>query len=502
MNKIIRENRTELICKEKKWLNTSVVIYGLFLVVYRMLSTISLFWENVYLRFGNIIAIFTVCFGILILMYDLFHERTCLKTTGHIGLFIIMLATMLTTFVHTQYAFIENVKSVIWMVIHYFCIYPSIKRLDENRLKQILKYTYLILFVIYSVAAVVSFKEFLFMESGEYYVSDEHIHWGFWEARLYGVFKSILDVNVSSLLIFFAGVWFCLCDSGLMRVIGGVAAVLSFIYMVLAGSRIIIVCFLTVIMCFSVFVFRNKDKNLMNILKVMLKRLIFVVLVFSVFLVLYKTADSGLKSIVLDISSKNEHKTESVTEGKTEEENQELTIERQDVYSGDISNNRFYIWKDYMHLLLRNQESFFLGYTPSGYGKMIRDVSPDIYIVQYWDNKEPLRKERGDVYSPHNSYLAMFVMCGLIGFTGLMIFLCALFTSIHRWYQKKEEANINPEIYLYITVLVVYLTLGLVDTDFFFARSTGSTIFWVVCGRLTSFLEMNEETKDCVVDKV
>lgn len=89
-------------------------------------------------------------------------------------------------------------------------------------------------------------------------------------------------------------------------------------------------------------------------------------------------------------------------------------LTRPDVH-GDVSNNRFSIWKDYFNCVFSGVKPALLGFSPGAYMKIIKQEFPDIFIVSYIRDKYPLSYSLDRIYDTHNGYVALAAGTGLLG---------------------------------------------------------------------------------------
>lgn len=148
--------------------------------------------------------------------------------------------------------------------------------------------------------------------------------------------------------------------------------------------------------------------------------------------------------------------------------------------SGDISNNRFYIWKDYIHVFMDKPPKMLLGYSPCGYMEYIDSNYQDLYIVQYVKWKYPLMYElKHEVYETHNSVLTILISTGFAGLALLIALIVQSLKHIAGYYIKCRP---GIEDYCMLAVLLTTAVALMFESDIFYQCSATSVVFWMVLG--------------------
>lgn len=164
-----------------------------------------------------------------------------------------------------------------------------------------------------------------------------------------------------------------------------------------------------------------------------------------------------------------------------EEKSKERTniLERPDVTSEDISNNRFAIWKDYLGLW---REIGLIGLSPGNYRAYISDHHPDLYIAEHIHAEYSATHNANAVYHPHNIFLFTWVSSGLIGAAALIIFLLWCFVDCIRYAHR--HGKYNPLFGVLFSIVLACVVFAMFEVGLVYKNNGVTAIFWLLAGVL------------------
>ncbi len=177
-----------------------------------------------------------------------------------------------------------------------------------------------------------------------------------------------------------------------------VAALVLVTHVILSVSRSALIALILYASCFTVLLVRNRCGSMKQ-----LKRLGVSVLAVVCAVVVCWGCTEGIRAGM-----------QHMAVGSVIEEPD--AIERSQ--EGDVSNNRFEIWRDYLSLA---GEIGPAGLSLSNYNDYIGDRHPEMYIVRYFTDQFKDTVKTDLVYESHNNYLFVFISTG---FVGAGLFLC------------------------------------------------------------------------------
>lgn len=485
--------------KMRKWTALFVKIYIFALVLYQTL------WQIVPVRVFllntglDIISPALAVVGLAFLLVDIFIEKTIFQSKYCVFLIAAVVIMGISSLLYINYGWADNAKVIVWQVVQMFLIYSFYLRLNKEELQKYSRNIFIVISAIFTVAVIISIYQFIMQISYNTPVEGSNNRQGFQENRLFGIFGYVFFAPLMSLLLGMGAVYSSVKAKRVwLKVLFAVQAVLFFIYVVLSGTRSTLVSMIFGIAVCGALIARNilteKRKNWSN-----LGRRSSVIAVAVVCAVLVYGAYSGTHTLLskIPVVLGTQHSVDSGNTGDTDNEDDisepiegDIDIlERPDTQSGDISNGRFKIWKDYLSCGFSSVKTVLFGFSPN-YMSIIQEEFPDIYIVQYSKEHFPQSFEMGRIYDTHNGYLAMDISTGILGFAAMMAFLiCILIRAIKYFIKRKHPDGISILIF---TMLVVIAVAILFDTDIFYKCSCGSIIFWLLIGCMVKYTELPE----------
>ena len=168
-------------------------------------------------------------------------------------------------------------------------------------------------------------------------------------------------------------------------------------------------------------------------------------------------------------------------------------LEKSDVNRENISNNRFYIWYDYMQIFAEEPRIMLLGYSPCGFMEYISANYPDRYIVKYYHDNKPYEYYcRHEIYDPHNTPILVLISTGLVG---LILLLVLVFYTLKRIFVYYRAGRFRVADYCALAVLITTFTAIMFESDIFYLCNTTSLVFWMTLGFVLGRTEQTVKTQ-------
>ena len=486
------KSKAEFVNKISLYLGFSIILYQTFYHIYPfrfVIETAKLEW----------ISPLMAVLAFTLLGIDLLVNRVCFKGK-YVWLLIGTLGVLsISTVINISIGFIANVKSVIWQSVQMLYLYPLCYRIEKNKFDSTLRNLYLIISGVFSSACIFSLYHFLTF--AKYNIRG--VRQGVQDGHLFGVFSSVYFAGVICVILLFTSIYmFVKNKSNFIKVWSAVTAVLMILYIVLCNSRSVMLSLIAGTMICVFLSFRNylskKEKVKNSFLKNGLCVILSGVMAMGVVAVnagmhnVLKTIPIVINQQNIDITENDKDNNNTTTTTKKPsviiEENKDTTdLERTDISSENISNNRFTIWKDYLKATTHSTKSLLFGLTPGGYMENLRENQPDLYIVRHYKLAYTDLYNEGYIYDVHNGYITIFVMSGILG---VLVFGSFLVICVFRTLKKIFNVpNVSGRIILYVSIITTMLVAAFFDCDLFFRVTGTSTVFWFVAGLLMHSLE-------------
>lgn len=387
----------------------------------------------------------------------------------NIWLILIILAMFVSTFMVREASLISNFKMIIWQVIYFFVIYEIGKRHDVWLLRAFED----VLFVFWSLMVTLSL--ILFIIKFTYTQPLDQLYYGMRlgivQNRLYGVF---VDPNYAanvSTIVSVLMIKRILSTPGTKHWFYFTAIVLHFLYIVLSGSRSVILDSSTVIFI-SLFLI-NFDRVKQNRIYLRWVKSIGVGLL-GVCLFL---GAGYLTKMVMPHLTIPMHVTflNNLTEKKTENE---ISLEREDV-GGDAtdSNGRIELWESAVEIF---KTSPIYGASPRNFVDYAMDKLPETKIAQTHQ-------------SPHNFVFLSMVATGLLGLIPLIIFLIIRMVNLIRYLFKTRGLK-DISFTLNSMIVIQMLLFSCLMPDLIYENRIGALCFWLYLGAVT-FIETSNSSR-------
>lgn len=464
--------------------HTIVKWYAAIIVIYQALWTlVPIRWAAACIGLHKLLPLLAPI-GTLLILVDLLKDRIVFKSKYWFLLVASLGLMVISSLLYYRYGVSENLKVIIWQANQMLLLYSLYIRIGIADFKRLFKLIFNIIPWALTAGVLVSLYQYVFAISYRCELGNTSFRQGLQEGRLFGVFTSVHYATVLILLTSIVLLYFLFkTQSRVAKTVYILQIALFFIYIVLSGTRSVLVALLCgdVVGSILLVVRYVKSKNIsLRFPKMFLYNASVAIASVLCILVLYNGTKSMSVSFYQFI-----HQDSQIGTGDGNEENEENDVpilDREDVNSGDVSNHRFQIWRDYFNCVSSQATSVIFGMTPGNYMKIIYEEFPDTYIVQYIVDNYPNMILEGRIYDTHNAYLNLYVSTGILGVLviGLFIILSIKDALVYLVRSPKISS-------FFIMVSICLIIIGVAsffDTDLFFKCSSASLLFWLFCGLL------------------
>lgn len=482
-----KENKDiELNIMNQEIFNKIIKVYIGITIIAFQLYTIAPF-----IRFisGNFLYKFKTYLGLIggiLIIIDLISQKNILKGKYWKILFAFLIICLLSAFKMRKYGIKDNIFNLAWLTIQFTIFYSYIYSLKKCEINMMIKRIFSISLIINIFACLYSIIMF-FTLSGYKFIADtrtdnpELVRQGFYNNRLFGIFTGIDYAVYFSFILILGCIYFYNKDTRKKnKIMYILSTIIMFIYIVLSGSRSILISMIIVVVILSnYFYFRNKEKKYRySILRAM------AISILSVILLILSIKSVRIASIeVVNSQLSNSNNKEII---------KELTREELDDNYFD-SNGRFAIWSDYISIY---KDYGLLGLSISNYNDYISENHNDKYIVKYFEKLSEISGKTDLVYESHNNFIFILVSAGYLGFTIFMVFLLKIARDII--YQIFVKKKISIEIVILLSILIVLFIQSMFMNSIFMKINVMSFVFWFCLGILLNLLnheKYNDKTK-------
>ena len=311
------------------------------------------------------------------------------------------------------------------------------------------------------IAGIVSILQYMF-QIGYYVELGELVkRQGFVDNRVFGVFNDPNYASVTSLYVIVMSLYlFRETDKKFLKSYYVVSLVVQYVYIILSGSRTAEVCVLLAIATGAILILKNYmlQKKWKEIKKVAIIT-VGVVVLLVLFVGTYRVSKRVLTYLPRIVMSE-----QGIDDAKKKTDDKKR-LERKDVESDNISNNRATIWKGYMQSMEGSKN--ILGLSPRNSLSYISETYPKSYIAK-------------TQYETHNAYLTVFVSDGVVGLLIVAIFGCIVaFWVVKKILGKKKIENSFICALIIEEILLVY---AFFFSDLFFVNNLTTILFWILMG--------------------
>lgn len=487
----------------KKWTDLFVKLYISAVLLYQTLWQIVPIREFLCNTGLDIISPALAVVGFAFLLVDIFIERTVFQSR-YCALLIAAVAVMgVSSLFYISYGWVDNAKVIVWQIVQMALIYSFYLRLDKRQIQNYLRNMFLIISVVFTVAVIASIYQYIMQISYVVQVNDGNCRQGFQEGRLFGVFGSVYFASLLISLLGIGSVYSAIKARPIwLKILFALQALLFFVYVVLSGTRSALVgLIIGIVLCAAVAARSviNKKNSSFPIWKKAVCVSASVIICAAVFLGAYSGSEKLLAKIpawagTVDSGNQgddpNNGSNDNTHDDNLSEPNIDDVLTRPDTQTGDVSNNRFSIWKDYFRCTFSGVKSTLLGYSPGAYMKIIKQEFPDIFIVSYIREHYPLTYSLDRIYDTHNGYVAIVAGTGLLGLLAMGAFLVLYAVRTLKYFIKAKR----PDSFwiMIFTLLAVIVVSVFFDSDLFYKCTCTSIIFWMLAGFMMKAVDEGE----------
>ena len=423
--------------------------------------------------------------GALLLAVDAVTNRGLWRGKNCILLYGICVCAGLSALQYVRYGLKDNLFDLAWVAIQFGLTYSLAQRLSKAEMSRFVRRVFAVTLVIWFAACCVSVYQFA-MQIGYRYTfnpnsdSPELCRQGFWNHRLFGVFTGLDYAAYISLAHLIAGISVVMGGKNRwLRIVVGIMLIPIALYLVLCGSRSVQVALFLYASVFGWLMARNRLESRGGLHALFLK-LAAALCALAVAVGCYygvKKAAAYVPAYFAQLGQMDHW--DDPEEDLPLEPDADL-LDRTEV-KGDISNERFKIWRDYLGLY-RDVGPF--GLSLSNYNDYIAEHHGELYIVQYFRDRLGDVEKTDLVYECHNNYLFVLVSTGWIGLALFVVFILLTLRGLLR--DLKTHPTLSLE---YVTALAI-VGIGCVQAMFmnsvFLKINAPSFIFWLALGMVNA----------------
>ena len=467
----------------------SGIIYGLITLVYMLLIIIVptriIIQNSILTWFSPVLAVI----GFMFVLLNIFMNIDQYKQKEMRIPCLLILVLFLSTIVNYDRGLIANINTIIWQANLLLFVFPSCIQMGKRTAEKhqdnmvltcasVVQYTLFLVLMIIDIAVVWSLIQYFQLYYREILTDVEFFRMGLYEGRLIGVFVTPYLAALINSYAVSASVFYIMSSKRKGKLFFLVSCFLSTTMIVLSGTRSVMLGILLSIAVIMAMILVKRTNGRAGE-KIKLHKKVLAVLLASMLSAGVYLAQAGYFKMLQEAAIVLNADGGAISSSD---------IARKDK-SGNISSNRFEIWRDYAHVLIDRPEKLILGYSQCGYMEYIRNYYPNLFIVQYFKEKYPLKYEKkNEVYDPHNTALNVLVSTGLIGLSFVIIFAVTLYRIILMRYRQGKLRMLD---YFLITILITTATALMFETDVFYQCSFTSIVFWMMTGFLSGRYAMD-----------
>lgn len=538
----------------KKWdtyVTKGICIYFFLFLLYSLTGRILPVNYFIGDKINQIIYLFFAVSGVVFIILDLVGGRYQFKGKYAKILYLFIGIMIISSLINIKFGYVENLKTIVWTYIQIALFYSLYTRIEKERLEKVLKIAFIILSTIWSMAVLISFLQFVLGDTYFYKYYQNGItgirNQGIFDGRLYGIFNDPNFASVTSVYVLIMLVYLFTKrkKKGWNTIVYIDSILLNYIFIFLSGSRTAIIALAGGMFVCIFLQIKNKllDKKRVFVYSTIVSFVC--VLLFVMGGVLLKRESSKLPSLyqkytstsrnhivkgevlvkllrgrddvkvywnysyekeilpnimsedngeeqisskkndkvddnsensAVNTPSKEEIRKESRVNQPLKENNSTLLVQRGDVKADNITSNRTKIWKDYLKAM---KGRYIIGTSPRNMMQYLEATGESEYVVE--------RK-----YETHNGFLSLFVGCGIVGASIILIFVILVSKRVLKYSFRKD--NIANEFIFLFSILAVVLIYTCAFTELFFVNNLTTTLFWTLLGSLWCWIDEGEKS--------
>lgn len=468
--------------KDRVLENKIELVFKLLYFAFALISFNSFCARQFYISY---ISYVIVGLGAIIIVNRLTHVKDYLN--NRVWLLVAFIVSYALGAINTlRYGIMENIQAMAWMGIQYFAIFAYDKQKDLNLAKKeftvvsVFFIAYTMLMAIVGLILMIAKYEYYTMVDGMYVIAA-----GFLFNRLWGCY---IDPNygaIFSLVSIILSMYFFKDTKKTWRIILAFNVLVEYLYICYSDSRTgrlaIIVTFAALIYLLLVkkskYKFRNKEYVLVGVKKIVLAFVISIICSVVIWggTKIVKTATSDLK---VEIA-----KSQAMEQGLSEEEaelfadNDRIGRYDEEINGGDVSNNRFEIWKSGIDIFKANPIT----------GISFRN------IIEYARAEMPTGFIATSGFeSMHNFLVDILVSQGIIGIVILLVFIVLIIKPILVVAPKLGIYEYNQFVFMFASLVAIFVSM-LTYSEAFYMNTGGAFLFWYFLGYISNYMFVNKE---------
>lgn len=444
--------------------------------------------------------------GCLILLGDFITNRIFLKGRGVFFLLIVLLCFCGSSIYTYAYGIKSNLFLITWTALHFTLFYSFSYRAKRVGITSEMIHSFLkIISLTWMAICLWSFLSFIFNVGyltttiPNSFICD--LRQGFFNNRLFGVTKSINQASIlSSILLIYHLYRFRSVPLRASRIYNAIVSTVLLIQIILSGSRSPLYALYSILFLVTTYLLMNRFRTKTSVIKSGFISILTALLITSSAIAVTPILKSTLCLLPASNFAQEHHLayakftknfipcckiTSKAEEGLIVPGDSTELLDRKDTVQ--ISNHRFEIWKDYIHIA----PSFgLIGLSPGNYDKIIQKRHPDSFIVSHIKNNYPDMFKEGKVYHPHNTYLMMLIAGGYIGFLSIMVFLI----SQGKACMSYLISSIRPQTSFFCCFLIItlYIITSFFDNGMWLDANFLNALFWLILGYMTSEVSLKK----------
>lgn len=440
-----------------------------FKVLYFLLTLLSF---NVFFARKTFIPYFScfiVFFGIIIGLFRLLHIKNYLN----VGVFLLLsfiFSYVLGSINSSEFGYIDNIKSIVWMAIQYFLIFAFDKNDNASFEKNILFSVFLGYTFICSIVSL-----WMMTTRWQYYSLIEDIYWvqgGFIDNRLFGCYVDPNYGAIFSIISIIISLYyireFCRARKWLKIAIL-INIVVEYLYLCYSDSRTGVVA-ISVVSFVYVFVDNLKEKGFIKTIAIGVS--VAIVLAGSIALVQKGTSIAKIEIAKIS-ASKSEVSSEEI---KLEMDAARVGRNEDQIGEGtDFTNNRIAIWGNAIEMFKQNP---IIGISYRNIREYAEANIPDTYV---------------GFESMHNFFFDVLVSQGIVG---VLILILLMSWTVITLVKKYLSLNSYKEFAFLIAIIAAIFVSMLTYSETFYMNTGGAFLFWYVLGYLVNYKEKEEVVED------
>ena len=423
----------------------------------------------------DILMVLIVAAGALFFAFMFWkHKDNVFKNKLFITLYLFVASYLVTIILNYKYAFMSNVKDVVWFVIQVATLYISTFYLTKE--KRIHNFYLLAKFyvIISGIFAILSIP-FVFLAIGGV---EEYGKWGFLSQRLFGLYRSPNYGALYCVVSIFLSLGIIQKKRSDVKYkwLYIVNIIANFLYVIYSGSNTgKVVLFTSVIVWFLLELLASKKAEVLA--KKTLVYICLIVLLFNSFTPIKTVTAQIIKYTRIEQSAGGDSSTED-PDGNTEEDSEmddteedtQIDFERTDYVEGEeLGNGRVAHWKQALKVY-PNYALF--GTTMRGYMNAVTEVFPETAAKQ-------------KVYTIENDFVSLLACTGTVGFVIFMVFMFMVLGRIvniaFKIFRDKDKALMSMVRVPLILVIIVAVSALFTDA-IIFTNVVQSAVFWLSLG--------------------